>query len=427
MTADQTGPQTKAPGRLARWRARRAERTTTAAVEPAPAPLVHPLAQASATVAEWSANVDQRAVDQAAQAIADRVDLDQVTGRAGRLVRRRAASVPAADRAARGRLALAVPLVGVNASALGGQIGWAMDHLGRAEWLDAIPHGVELRAVAFAATLESIGVYLSYEAHQALLARVAALKLRLGAYAVGAIAAAMNYSHYAGADWHPTAAAVGYGLLSLASPMLWTVWSMARSRRKLVADGAVDGRSARFSAAKKVFFPLRTLRAMRYAVDHGITDERPAWDAYREHREQRRADRALRQADADHATACRPAGPRGLRAWLVRRLGGAVVLDLPAAELDQPAPDQDTPDQTEDRPRAPRRTTTRRRTTADRAGSLDHAGRVAALLDRYPDTIPARRAVQADMRPTGRGWSNSQQVQDAINEARRRRATNKKG
>lgn len=435
-TMDQTaGPDQAAPRarRWSAWRARRAarrsQRDQTTAQPRQTTPMDHPLGQAAPTIAEWSRRTDERALGLAAEAIADRVDQGQLTIRLGRLVRGR--SRPAAvDRSSedrsRGRLALAVPLVGVNASALIGQVGWAMDHLGQAAWLDAIPYGQALRAVAFAATLESIGVYLSYEAHAALLARVASLKLRLGAYGVGAIVGAMNYSHYA-PQWDPTAPAIGYGLLSLASPILWTVWSMARSRRKLIADGNVDARSARFSAAKKSLFPLRTLLAMRHAVDHGITDERPAWEAYRQHREQRRADRALRRADRDHANQTRERRRGRVRGWLVRRRSGkaAVVQDQapPALEMDQDQAPAETPaDQPPALPAAPARTKRTKPRRATGGTVLDHAGRVAALLDRYPGLIPSRRQVQADMRPTGPGWSNSQQVQDAINEARRRRA-----
>jgi hypothetical protein len=155
-------------------------------------------------------------------------------------------TVAARSRDRRRDAALALPLILVNATAILGQVGWANDHL---------THHVLALAVLFAATVESIGVYLSYEAHAALLAGEAALKLRLGSYALAAVAGGLNYSHYAAHTWHPTVAAVTFGLLSSVSPWLWSIRSRSMHRQALHAAGLIDRRSARFAAAKWLHFP----------------------------------------------------------------------------------------------------------------------------------------------------------------------------
>ncbi|HEY7431908.1 MAG TPA: hypothetical protein VH641_14400, partial [Streptosporangiaceae bacterium] len=92
----------------------------------------------------------------------------------------------------------AVPVVLVNLVAFAGQLAFLREHL---------PWGLA-GDVLMAVTLESIAVYLAWQAHLAQLANDSALRLRLAAYSFALVIAAMNYSHYAGPGWQPTFAAV---------------------------------------------------------------------------------------------------------------------------------------------------------------------------------------------------------------------------
>jgi hypothetical protein len=156
--------------------------------------------------------------------------------------------------------ALALPLLLVNAAAVYGQAGWAYDHLIR-NWLIA---------ALFAAAVESIGVYLAFEAHAALMAGDASARLRAGSYLIGALAGVLNYAHFAGAGYRPTPLAVTFAALSSISPWLWAIRSRSMNRARLRELGQVDPRAVRFSLLRWALFPLRTVRAFRVAVWHGI-------------------------------------------------------------------------------------------------------------------------------------------------------------
>jgi hypothetical protein len=177
---------------------------------------------------------------------------------------------------------LAIPLVLVNAAAVYGQVQWATANLadGRIGF-----------AVLFALTVESIAVYLAYEAHAALLAGDASLRLRVASYLAAGLVGALNYSHFAGSRLQPTATALVFGGLSSISPWLWSIRSRSLRRDQLRSAGLIDPRSAHFAAAKWVNFPIRTLRAYRWSIDHGVPEERAAWEAYRASQQSRRAGR----------------------------------------------------------------------------------------------------------------------------------------
>jgi hypothetical protein len=156
--------------------------------------------------------------------------------------------------------ALALPLLLVNAAAVYGQAGWAHDHLIR-NWLIA---------ALFAAAVESIGVYLAFEAHAALMAGDASARLRAGSYLIGALAGVLNYAHFAAAGYRPTPLAVTFAALSSISPWLWAIRSRSMNRARLRELGQVDPRAVRFSLLRWALFPFRTVRAFRVAVWHGI-------------------------------------------------------------------------------------------------------------------------------------------------------------
>ena len=147
---------------------------------------------------------------------------------------------------------LVTPLILVNAAAVYGQVQWATVNL---------THGSIALAVVFALTVESIAVYLAYEAHAALLAGDASFRLRAASYLAAGLVGVLNYSHFAGPGLHPTAAALAFGGLSSISPWLWSIRSRSLRRDQLRAAGLIDPRSAHFAAAKWVNFPIRTLRA----------------------------------------------------------------------------------------------------------------------------------------------------------------------
>lgn len=176
----------------------------------------------------------------------------------------------------RGQVFLAVPLVLVNASAIWGQAGWAYDNLKVAT---GVPQVVV--ALLFACAVESVGVYLAWEAHEALMADQASALLRVGSYVVGLLAGALNFQHFAPRGL-PTA--VAFGALSSISPWLWAVWSRARNRARLAELGVVDVRGVRLSTARKVWHPIKSVRVLRWSAWAGVTNPQQAvrrWEASR--------------------------------------------------------------------------------------------------------------------------------------------------
>lgn len=158
-------------------------------------------------------------------------------------------------------IALAIPLILVNSAAIYGQAGWAYEHLVQSVILAGL----------FAASLESIGVYLSMEAHAALMAGDASLRLRLGSYAVAALVGTLNYWHFS-IDWQPTSLAVTFGALSSISPWLWAIRSRSISRDRLRTLGLIDPRAVRFSPLRWLLHIGRTWTAFRAAVWAGVVD-----------------------------------------------------------------------------------------------------------------------------------------------------------
>lgn len=159
------------------------------------------------------------------------------------------------------RAAIVAPLLLVNSAAIYGQYGWAHEHLGHNP----------VTAALFAAAVESIGIYLAYEAHAALMAGDASARLRLASYGVGVLVGCLNYGHYSAAHgYRPNPLAVTFGLLSSISPWLWSIRSRSLNRDRLRELGQIDPRAVRFSILRWTLFPIRTVRAFRHAVWAGI-------------------------------------------------------------------------------------------------------------------------------------------------------------
>jgi hypothetical protein len=161
----------------------------------------------------------------------------------------------------RGWLA-AVPIILVNSVAFCGQLAFLRGHL---PWI--LPG-----QVLVAATLESVAVYLAWQAHLALAADDSALRLRLAAYSFAAVIGVMNYSHYMAPHWRPTFAAVTFGLMSLSSPWLWSVHSRRASRDALKAAGLIEAHAVRLGMNRWMWHPVRSWRVMFRATWEGETD-----------------------------------------------------------------------------------------------------------------------------------------------------------
>lgn len=166
-------------------------------------------------------------------------------------------------------VALTVTVVLVNVVAFSGQVQWAV------RYLDAGP----VMPWLFAAALESVGIYLAWEAHAALMAGDAALRLRVAAYSVAGLVGWLNYTVHAD-GLAPTPAAVAFGVMSASSPWLWAIRSRSLHRAELRTAGLIDARVARFAVVRWVLYPRLTWRVWRHAVWVGVVDPAAAIAAY---------------------------------------------------------------------------------------------------------------------------------------------------
>jgi hypothetical protein len=177
------------------------------------------------------------------------------------------------------RLVLLVPLVLVNAVAVWGQAGWAYNHITDPSW---DPRFRWALAFGFAAAVESIGVYLAWEAHSALMAGQSAGMLRGGSYAVGVLVGLLNYAHFAGDSYTPNPQAITFGLLSAISPWLWAIRSRSMNRDRLDELDMVDERGLKLSTSRKFWHPIRSIRVISWAAWAGVTKPAEAvarWEA----------------------------------------------------------------------------------------------------------------------------------------------------
>lgn len=158
--------------------------------------------------------------------------------------------------------AAAIPIVLVNSVAFAAQLAFLRTHL---PWPAA-------GQVLVAVTLESIAVYLAWQAHLAQLADDSAMRLRMAAYGMAALIGAMNYSHYAAPHWRPTFPAVAFGMASAISPWLWSVHSRRESRDALKARGLIEPHAVRLGATRWAWHPVLSFRVMRWAAWSGESD-----------------------------------------------------------------------------------------------------------------------------------------------------------
>jgi hypothetical protein len=156
----------------------------------------------------------------------------------------------------------AIPITFVNSVAFFGQLGFLRGHL----------HWILPGQILFGVTLESIAVYLAWQAHLAQLADDSAMRLRLAAYGAGLVIGAMNYSHYAAPHWRPTFAAIAFGGLSAISPWLWSVHSRRTSRDDLKDRNLIEPHAVRLGATRWTWHPLKSARVMWHATWKGEND-----------------------------------------------------------------------------------------------------------------------------------------------------------
>jgi hypothetical protein len=196
-----------------------------------------------------------------------------------------------------------VPLFLVNTAAITGQIGWALGNLAIGE------PGTPLRwlvALIFGVTVESIALFLQYYANRALLNRDSAASLYVSAFMVAGIVAALNFSHWSNPIdgeffGSPNSTAVAFALCSFASPWLWRIHNRAEFRETLRANGEIDARAVKLSAARKIMYPIRSFQVIRLAAWQGETNPARAVEMY----ETRRIAKAEAKAAKDRAKAAK--------------------------------------------------------------------------------------------------------------------------
>lgn len=153
----------------------------------------------------------------------------------------------------KGRPVLLLVLLLVNAAAVWGQAGWALDHI--------VPDGWDWRpalalSLGFALAIETIGVFLALSADHAEDRDIPAGGIRLGSYAIGLVSGALNASHW---GW-TTAAAIAFALLSAISPFLWGIHSRV-NRERVIAP------------SRRFWHPRRSIALIRHMAWEGIATE----------------------------------------------------------------------------------------------------------------------------------------------------------
>ncbi|HXJ25336.1 MAG TPA: hypothetical protein VNH17_06540, partial [Streptosporangiaceae bacterium] len=200
-------------------------------------------------------------------------------------------------RAPRGAWIAAVPIVIINYVAFRAQLRFWQAHLDPAD------------AILVSVALESVAVFWSWLAAQALIADDSALRPRLAAYGTALLIGTLNYSHYCRPGWRPTVAAVTFGLMSAISPWLWTAYSRRVSRPLLKAKGLIEDHSVRLGVTRWFWHAYRCLGVMWLATWEGVNKPADAIALYSARREEKRALREEKTAgtSGDRGTVALPA------------------------------------------------------------------------------------------------------------------------
>jgi hypothetical protein len=149
---------------------------------------------------------------------------------------------------------LVAVLVLVNAAAIWGQAGWALEHI--------VPDGWDWWAglaisLGFAAALELIGVFLAMMADESEARDLPSGGVRLASYAVGLFSGGLNFSHFLGVTF---AAACAFGFLSAVSPFLWGIYARVRRGRPV-------------APSRRFWHPVRSVELIRLMAWEGIASE----------------------------------------------------------------------------------------------------------------------------------------------------------
>jgi hypothetical protein len=177
-----------------------------------------------------------------------------------------------------------VPLVLTTAAAVFGGTLWAREAI-TAPQLDGW-FIVWAGAILIALAAESIGNYLSREAEKAMLDNQAAGSLRLGAYLIGFTVAALAYAHFTTALDKPNTVAVLFALFSAMNPILWSVRAKSRHRELERLRGNVDVRTPKLGSGRKLYHPIKSFKAVRWATWAGETNAQRAVDGWEKSRQQ---------------------------------------------------------------------------------------------------------------------------------------------
>jgi hypothetical protein len=172
----------------------------------------------------------------------------------------------------------------VNAIAITGQMGWAKDNL---------PTWGLTGQIAFAFGLESVAVFLAYNAYLCEKRNDSALRLKLASYLFALFVATINYSHYA-KQWNkPDAVAIVVGMMSAASPVLWGIYSRSVSRGILYQRGLIDEHMLRMGN-RWIWHPIRSFKVMYHAT--WINENKPtkAIEAWEESEREKTREKALK-------------------------------------------------------------------------------------------------------------------------------------
>lgn len=170
-----------------------------------------------------------------------------------------------------------IPLILVNLTAFSGQFGYIRDHV----------HWILPGQLMLSISIESIALFLTAMAHEALKSEDTAYGLRAMSYFAALIVAALNYSHYS-VNGKPTFLAIATGLCSLASPYLWGVYSRRVSRDSLRAKGLIESRAVRLGTLRWLFWPSRAFPVYRNAIWTGENNPTQAITAWEESEESKK-------------------------------------------------------------------------------------------------------------------------------------------
>lgn len=195
-----------------------------------------------------------------------------------------------------------LPIFGCNGTAFTGQLFFFRDHA--KSW-------PEVGVILFAATMESIALYLASEAAEREKKNIASFNVRMASYAFGLFVGVINYSHYAGSDFRPTVFALIFGSMSALSPWLWAMYGRGQAYEMQLESGLIEARGVKFAKIRWVMWPKETFGAMRLAAwtgernpDKAIADweareaaNDAATNAEREARERDEAARREREVD----------------------------------------------------------------------------------------------------------------------------------